>query len=59
MGRVLRSLFVVAVMAGPALANAPTKPAAASHKHKTKAKHTARASHHHKAHAKHKAAAKP
>jgi hypothetical protein len=57
---VLRSLFVVAVMAGPALASVPTKKAAvASHHHKSRAKHTARASRHHKSHAKHKTPAKP
>ena len=57
---VLRSVFVVAVMAGPALANTPTKShAVVAHHHKHHAKHTARASHHHKHHAKHKTPAKP
>jgi hypothetical protein len=54
---VLCSFIAVAVLAGPALANAPTKKPAAAHKHK--AKHKARAQHHSKHHAKTKTAAKP
>jgi hypothetical protein len=50
---VLRSLIVVTVMTGPALADAPSKKPVAAHKaksHKAKS-HKARAAHHHKSHA--------
>jgi hypothetical protein len=50
---VLRSVIVVALMTGPALAETPSKKPVAAHKAKThKAKtHKARAAHHHKSHA--------
>jgi hypothetical protein len=50
---VLRSVIVVALMTGPALAETPSKKPVAGHKaksHKAKA-HKARAAHHHKSHA--------
>jgi hypothetical protein len=49
----LRSLIVVTVMTGPALAEAPSKKPVAAHKvksHKAKS-HKARSAHHHKSHA--------
>jgi hypothetical protein len=61
---VLRSLIIVTVMTGPALAETPSNKPVAEHKansHKAKS-HKARAAHHHKSHAhaaKSKPAAKP
>ena len=48
----LRSLIVVTVMTGPALAETPSKKPVAAHKaksHKAKS-HKARSAHHHKSH---------
>lgn len=49
---VLRSVIVVALMTGPALAEIPSKKPVAAHKaksHKAKS-HKARSAHHHKSH---------